>query len=259
MRFRRISSTRIADTGRHPSARRLAALLLSGLVLAVAWPAISEAQTPRVTRADAGTQFARHIDEAARRFRIPATWICAVMRAESAHDVRVVSSAGAMGLMQVMPETWLELRARYGLGRDPFDVRDNILAGTAYLREMYDRYGNVTAMLAAYNAGPQRYDDYLAGRRALPAETRAYVATLVPLIGAEPLAFTSTLARPDPLAWMNAPLFVARSDGLQTPTSVHGERQRDDVLSARQAQDGETLSERSPSLFVTHNGSERPQ
>lgn len=255
MRFRRISSTRIADTGRHPSARRLAALLFSGLVLAVAWPDASAAQTPRVTRADASVPFAPHIDEAARRFRVPAAWIRAVMRAESAHDVRAVSSAGAMGLMQVMPETWLELRARYGLGRDPFDARDNILAGAAYLREMYDRYGNVTAMLAAYNAGPQRYDEYLAGRRALPAETRAYVAAIAPLIGAEPLAFSSTSTRPDPLAWLSAPLFVARSDDAQTPTGMHGERQRDDAANARREQDAEALSARSPGLFVTGNGS----
>ncbi len=56
--------------------------------------------------------------------------------------------------------------------------RDNILAGTAYLREMFDRYGNVAAMLAAYNAGPGRYDEHRATGRPLPAETRAYIAAL---------------------------------------------------------------------------------
>ncbi|MCR5881293.1 transglycosylase SLT domain-containing protein [Phenylobacterium sp. J367] len=59
-----------------------------------------------------------------------------------------VSRADTIGLMQVMPGTYAELRARYGLGADPFDVRDNVLAGTAYLREMHDRYG-VQGMLAA--------------------------------------------------------------------------------------------------------------
>src|SRR3546814_14064344 len=82
-----------------------------------------------------------HIEEAVRRFGIPAAWIRAVMRAESAGDVRAISSAGAMGLMQIMPDTWAELRVRHRLGRDPYDPRDNILAGAAYLREMYDRYG----------------------------------------------------------------------------------------------------------------------
>ena len=68
-----------------------------------------------------------------------------------------------MGLMQIMPDTWTELRTRHRLGRDPYDPRDNILAGAAYLREMHDRYGS-PGFLAAYNAGPGRYEDYLAGR-----------------------------------------------------------------------------------------------
>ena len=181
------------------------------------------------------------------------------MRAESAHDVRAVSSAGAMGLMQVMPETWLELHARYGLDADPFNPRDNILAGAAYLREMHDRYGSIAAMLAAYNAGPRRYDEYLAGARALPAETRAYVAAIAPLLGAEPLAATTSTARADPLAWMNAPLFVVRSDDVRRPTAMRAEHQGDDALNARRAQDGDALSTRSRGLFVTRNESERPQ
>ncbi len=106
--------------------------------------------------------------------------------------------------MQVMPETWAELRRRHRLGGDPFAPRDNILAGTAYLREMLDRYGNTGAMLAAYNAGPARYDDYLATGRVLPAETRAYVTTLVPLLdGNAPLA-----AAARPVDWRDAALFV---------------------------------------------------
>jgi hypothetical protein len=96
----------------------------------------------------------------------------AVMRVESNGDSRAISTAGAMGLMQIMPATWASLRARHGLGADPYDVRDNIMAGAAYLREMHDRYGDATAMLAAYNAGPGRYDDYRSRGRPLPAETR---------------------------------------------------------------------------------------
>ena len=79
------------------------------------------------------------------------------------------------------------LRERYGLGPDPFEPRDNILAGAAYLREMYDRYGDLGAMLAAYNAGPDRADAYIASGRPLPAETRAYVATIASALGAGPL------------------------------------------------------------------------
>src|SRR5690554_3762643 len=99
------------------------------------------------------------IAEASERFGIPEHWIRAVLRVESAGDVRAVSSAGAMGLMQVMPGTWAGLRIRHGLGRDPYDPRDNILARTAYLRELWDRYGNVAAMLSADNAGPGRYEE----------------------------------------------------------------------------------------------------
>src|SRR5690606_24544193 len=110
------------------------------------------AQVPMPERSATAHPHDTQIAEAAQRFGIPVTWIAAVMRAESAGNVHAVSSAGAMGLMQVMPDTWAELRIRHRLGRDPYDPRDNILAGTAYLRQMWDRYGNVAAMLAAYNA-----------------------------------------------------------------------------------------------------------
>ena len=119
------------------------------------------------------------IAEASARFAIPADWIRRVIRAESGGQAMrggrpVVSAAGAMGLMQLMPGTWREMRALLGLGRDPFDPRDNILAGTFYLRSMYDRFG-YPGLFAAYNAGPSRYAAFLAGSSPLPAETRAYV------------------------------------------------------------------------------------
>nr|EKV3097385.1 lytic transglycosylase domain-containing protein [Pseudomonas aeruginosa] len=141
------------------------------------------AQSAPVTRPVAADPHADHILEASQRFGIPERWIRAVLRAESAGDARAISSAGAMGLMQVMPDTWAGLRVRYRLGRDPYQPRDNILAGTAYMRELWDRYGNVAAMLAAYNAGPGRYDEHRSTGRPLPAETRAYVAALAPILG----------------------------------------------------------------------------
>src|SRR5258708_29108280 len=104
------------------------------------------------------------------------------MCVESDGKQRARSSKGAMGLMQIMPDTWADLRARYGLGADPYEPRDNILAGTAYLREMHDRYGS-PGFLAAYNAGPTRYEEYLSTGRELPAETQLYVAALAPLTG----------------------------------------------------------------------------
>jgi hypothetical protein len=88
--------------------------------------------------------------------------------------------------MQIMPKTWQELRARYGLGADPYDPRDNILAGAAYLRELHDRFGS-PGFLAAYNVGPTRYAEHLATGAALPAETENYVAMLAPIIdGSQP-------------------------------------------------------------------------
>ena len=155
----------------------LAVVLLSG----GAAPVQAMAQDMPATRSATVHPYAIHVADAARRFGIPETWIWAVIRVESGGNSRAVSRAGAMGLMQIMPATWAGLRTRYGLGTDPFDVRDNIMAGTAYLRAMHDRYGNASAMLAAYNAGPGRYDDYLSRGRPLPPETVGYLARLAPI------------------------------------------------------------------------------
>lgn len=122
------------------------------------------------------------VQEAARQAAIPPSWIRAVLRIESAGDRHAVSSAGAMGLMQIMPGTWRDLRHTLNLGADPFDPHDNIIAGAAYLRWLHDRYGDA-GFLAAYNAGPGRYDDHLATGRPLPDETRAYVASVVRRMG----------------------------------------------------------------------------
>jgi cell division septation protein DedD len=127
-----------------------------------------------------------YIAQAARRFDVPERWIREVMRQESAGRVSATSRVGAMGLMQVMPGTYRELQGRYGLGPDPYHPWDNLMAGTAYVREMYELYG-APAFLAAYNAGPRRLEDYLWGNRGLPDETRNYVARIGPRIaGASP-------------------------------------------------------------------------
>ena len=149
----------------------------------------------------------RHIMEAAQRFGLPPHWIRAVIAVESAGDPRAVSRAGAMGLMQVMPGTWAELRASHRLGDDPFDPRANILAGTAYLRAMHDRFG-APGFLAAYNAGPGRYAEHLAIGRPLPRETQAYVATLAPIIGGDVSAPNPPRIRTATADWRDAPLFA---------------------------------------------------
>ncbi len=127
-----------------------------------------------------------YIIEAATTYDVPERWIREVIRAESSGKVFDTSAPGAMGLMQVMPQTYDELRGRYGLNDDPYEPHDNIMAGTAYLREMYDLYGN-PGFLAAYNAGPARLDDYLLHHKGLPDETRNYVAKIAPRIqGVQP-------------------------------------------------------------------------
>lgn len=121
------------------------------------------------------------IRQASQRFDVPERWIREVMRQESGGRAHATSRVGAMGLMQVMPGTYAELQRRHGLGNDPYHPWDNIMAGTAYIRQMYDLYGS-PGFLAAYNAGPRRLEDYLWGNRGLPDETRNYVARVGPRI-----------------------------------------------------------------------------
>jgi soluble lytic murein transglycosylase-like protein len=133
-------------------------------------------------QADPVARWQPYITEASQRFGIPEDWIRRVMRAESGgqthrHGKPIRSRVGAMGLMQIMPSTWSYLRSRYALDSNPDDPRDNIIGGTAYLREMYDLFG-YPGLFAAYNAGPARYAAYRAGRSRLPRETISYVASI---------------------------------------------------------------------------------
>lgn len=125
------------------------------------------------------TRWSAEIDAAATRCGVPQAWIARVMQAESAGrptiDGRPIRSPkGAIGLMQLMPATWAELRRELGLGDDPDLPADNIVAGACYLRRMYDRFG-YPGLFAAYNAGPSRYAAWLAGNTRLPVETIGYL------------------------------------------------------------------------------------
>ena len=129
-----------------------------------------------------GDRWQPYIVEASRRFDLPPDWIRSVMQAESSGRTSVngrpiTSPAGAMGLMQLMPDTYARLREEHGLGPDPHNPRDNILAGAAYLRAMYDRFG-WPGLFAAYNAGPARFEAHLRDDQPLPVETRRYLVTL---------------------------------------------------------------------------------
>ncbi len=160
----------------------LRCLVLALTLLAAAVPDVQPARAQAIEAPSPLDRWQGFITEASRRFGVPEAWIRAVMRAESGGRTMfggrpITSHAGAMGLMQIMPETWQELRGRYGFGADPYDPHDNIVAGTAYLRELYDRYGYPN-LFAAYNAGPARFDAHLLAGKPLPPETLAYLASL---------------------------------------------------------------------------------
>ncbi|MEM9730616.1 MAG: transglycosylase SLT domain-containing protein, partial [Myxococcota bacterium] len=117
--------------------------------------------TPRPTtaRKKDPSRYSRYdnlIAEAAQLYQLPNSFIRAVMRVESDFNANVVSSAGAMGLMQLMPKT-----ARSMGVSDPFDVRQNILGGARYLRILANRFkGDLILTVAAYNAGEGAVDKY---------------------------------------------------------------------------------------------------
>ena len=237
--------------------RRAALLLLSGLILAAPGASPAGAQQASAERPSRSDPYGAFITEAAQRFGVPEAWIRAVMRVESAGDVRAISSAGAMGLMQIMPATWAELRVRHRLGSNPYDPRDNILAGAAYLRDMHDRYGS-PGFLAAYNAGPGRYEEYLAGRP-LPAETRAYVTTLAPIVGGGELAGPVVVAAADPLAWTRAPLFVVQSAGSGPAAPTQSEGAPGNSTASAPERDQGPAASRTDGLFVARNVAGGPQ
>jgi len=205
---------------------------------------------PRTHRASSESlhPFAAFVAEASSRFAVPEHWIRAVMRVESGEKSRARSRKGAMGLMQIMPGTWADLRARYSLGADPYDPHDNILAGAAYIRELSNRYG-APGFLAAYNAGPGRYERHLATGRPLPDETQAYVAALTPIIGVSRIgrkvpavAKSFTLAR--------SPLFVVRTASNLTSSQSLPSVRSGHSSSVRSVVDLSALVPQSGNLFV---------
>ncbi|HEY0622764.1 lytic transglycosylase domain-containing protein [Sphingomonas sp.] len=181
----------------------MAALSVLALTLAGTSPSASDV-----------ARWSAEIDAAALRCGIPGEWIVRVMRAESGGRTMlggrpIRSRKGAIGLMQLMPGTWAELRRDLRLGDDPDLPADNIVAGACYLRRMYDRFG-YPGLFGAYNAGPGRYAAWLAGEAMLPGETVAYLRS----VGARP-AVTAEPPEAPP-----ATLFVVRREA--PPSSVAG-------------------------------------
>jgi len=184
---------------------RLKLALASALATCSVATTAHSAPAGAAATADRISQWDTIITDAAQRFGIPDAWIRGVMRAESAGRAQlngkpITSPKGAMGLMQVMPQTYRDLSQQYGLGADAYDPRDNILAAAAYLRQMYDRYG-YPSLFAAYNAGPKRLDGFLLHGQALPSATLSYVESIAP--GSELGLSTRSIA--SPLAPLDVP------------------------------------------------------
>lgn len=172
-----------------------------------------------------GSSWRACIVQASADFGISVPWIEAVMQAESGGRTHlngrpITSQAGAMGLMQLMPGTYQMMRVKHGLGPDPYAPCDNIRAGTAYLRAMYDRFG-YPGLFGAYNAGPGRYAEWLKGRP-LPLETRLYLRKVVrpePTLASGLALFVAADTAPEPVPLENSNgLFVrlgqtARTEG----------------------------------------------
>ena len=121
------------------------------------------------------TGYLGHIKQAASRYGVPERLVSAIIRAESDFNPHAVSSKGARGLMQLMPQTASMLGVR-----NSFDPGENIDGGVRHLRGLLDQFGNVSLAVAAYNAGSQAVTYY----RGVPPypETHAYVSRILALI-----------------------------------------------------------------------------
>jgi hypothetical protein len=170
------------------------------------------------------------IQEASRRFNISGQWIRAVIMIESggrtmlAENRPIRSPAGAMGLMQLMPGTWQEMRRAYALGADPYDPHDNIIAGTAVLAVLYKQYGYPT-MFAAYNDGPGMLAAHAALNQPLPLETENYVRGIASILSTGVLPHggggghgLARLTRPD-----GAPVMIDASAVVSIRAALPGE------------------------------------
>jgi hypothetical protein len=204
------------------------------------------------------------VDEASRRFSIPALWIRSVMQVESGGNAQALSPKGAMGLMQIMPETYMALRQEFSLDADPYQPRDNIMAGAAYLREMLDLYGT-SGFLAAYNAGPARYDEHLATGEPLPEETQIYLTRLAPMLSGVQVARISVIT--NPVTWMTAPLFI-NDNAMSNSVTVQDHRDSFPNANTQQTQqqpgavaytDMAALAPQSDGLFVSMRAGSKAQ
>lgn len=228
--------------------RAVVLLLLSGVIATGLSTVASAAENASIERQTNDGSISAAISKASRRFGVPEHWLRAIIHVESRGVVRATSGKGAMGVMQIMPKTWADLRMRYGFGPDPYDVSENILAGAAYVRELHDRYGS-PGFLAAYNAGPGRYEEFLSTGRSLPAETQNYVAALAPVIGAGGGNWFASAVR-NVVSWTQAPLFAGHIESRSASNLTTTDRQRNRHRDGGFAVDLSAIVPQSDGLFV---------
>jgi soluble lytic murein transglycosylase-like protein len=207
-------------------------------------------------------QAADHLDgfiaEASERFGIPTAWIRAIVRVEIGQNVRASPRKGGVGLSQLSPEKWTALRHRYALGDNPLDPRDNILAGTAHLREMYDRYGSKD-FLAAYIIGPTRYDEQLKSGAPLPQDAQTVVAELAPLIESGLKDVVGSNAHAKAISWRKAPLFVAQTERSSRDKALAAGVPKERSAKSQTSADGSALVPRADGLFARRGMEARSQ
>ena len=219
---------------------QLCALLLSADDASAQAPVISVQQKSALSS---------YVEDASKRFALPAKWIWAVMQQESAGKRLALSPKGAMGLMQLMPQTWRLMQQQHNLGADPYDAKDNILAGAAYLREMHDRFGT-DGFLAAYNAGPGRFDAHLKTGHPLPDETINYVAKI-----SQRLDFSTSIKPRErheiPHDDDDGALFVASSTDPFSSKNASALKPTERVFNSHHIADLTALTARTDGMFIT--------
>jgi hypothetical protein len=145
---------------------------------------------PPAASLHSSSRFTELIDAAAKKYGLDAKLLSAVAAAESNFEPRAVSRKNAQGLMQLLPETSARLAVR-----NPFDPAQSIEAGARYLKELLDRFrGDVKLALAAYNAGPERVEQY--GGIPPYRETQDYVAKITRMLAQSPISQPSALSQP---------------------------------------------------------------
>lgn len=177
-----------------PEQKRSIVLIIILVILILA-TCLIDSYRDDIARIQYPKQYSTYVEHYAKAYDLPPHLVYAIIRTESDFDSNAQSAAGAIGLMQLMPSTfrWITddvLRERLDDGMI-YDPETNVRYGCFYLRRLYDRYGEWSAALAAYNAGPGRVDAWLddpamldeAGRldpTAIPTEeTRRYVPAVL--------------------------------------------------------------------------------